>query len=130
MKKTAHNLLRLLRPRQWVKNLAVFAAITFNGQLFNLAVAEAVLAGFIVFCATSSAIYVINDIIDVKKDRLHPFKRFRPIANGDVTVPVAILIALILLTTSLTATRRYDIRLKIHQRRLSKYTPRQGQGYR
>ena len=103
MKKTAHNLLRLLRPRQWVKNLAVFAAITFNGQLFNLAVAEAVLAGFIVFCATSSAIYVINDIIDVNKDRLHPFKRFRPIANGDVTVPVAILIALILLTTSLTA---------------------------
>lgn len=103
MKKTVHNLLRLLRPRQWVKNLAVFAAITFNGQLFNLAVAETVLAGFIVFCTTSSAIYVINDLIDIKKDRLHPFKKYRPLANGDITVPVGILIALILTLTSLVA---------------------------
>lgn len=103
MKKTLHNLLRLLRPRQWIKNLAIFAAITFNGQLFNLAVAEAVLAGFFVFCATSSAIYVINDLVDIKKDRLHPFKKYRPLANGDISVPAGILIALILTLTSLLA---------------------------
>ncbi len=98
-----HDFLRLLRPRQWIKNLAVFAAVTFNGQLFNLSVLEAVLAGFIVFCATSSAIYVINDIIDVEKDRLHPFKRFRPLANGDISIPVAGIIAIILIISSLGA---------------------------
>jgi len=96
MKKTARNYLRLLRPRQWIKNLAVFTAITFGGQLFTPSVLTTVIFGFAVFCCLSSAIYVINDIFDINKDRLHPFKRFRPLANKDIPISHAIVIAVLL----------------------------------
>lgn len=96
MKKTARNYLRLLRPRQWIKNLAVFTAITFGGQLFTPSVLITVIYGFAVFCCLSSAIYVTNDIFDINKDRLHPFKRFRPLANKDIPIPHAVVIAVIL----------------------------------
>lgn len=101
MKKTVRNYLRLLRPRQWSKNFAIFAAITFGGQLF---IPEAFLTatfGFFIFCSLSSAIYVINDIFDINKDRLHPFKRFRPLANNDIPIPTAIIIAIILSTAAI-----------------------------
>lgn len=97
----ARNYLRLLRPRQWTKNLAVFAAITFGGQLFNLGLVTQVFYGFLVFCGLSSTIYIINDIFDIKKDRLHPFKKFRPLAHKDITVVSAIILALILSISSL-----------------------------
>ncbi|MBI4080760.1 MAG: decaprenyl-phosphate phosphoribosyltransferase [Candidatus Levybacteria bacterium] len=93
MKKSLRNYIRLLRPRQWIKNLAIFASITFTGQLFNEIALPKVIFGFVVFCGISSAIYVINDIFDIKKDRLHPFKRFRPLANGDIPIQIGILIA-------------------------------------
>lgn len=101
MKKKLRNLFRLLRPRQWIKNLAIFASITFTGQLVNPIAVQKVFFGFLVFCSISSAIYVINDIFDVQKDRLHPFKRFRPLANRDVSIQTAIFIAIILATTSI-----------------------------
>jgi 4-hydroxybenzoate polyprenyltransferase len=105
MIKLAYNIFRLLRPRQWIKNLAVFAAITFTGELFDGPVLTKVILGFFVFCGLSSATYVINDIFDVKKDRLHPFKRFRPIAHGDVPILLAVTIAASLIVLSLaTAT--------------------------
>jgi 4-hydroxybenzoate polyprenyltransferase len=93
--------LRLLRPRQWTKNLAIFAAITFSGQLFNFFLFEKVVQGFFIFCGLSSAIYIINDIFDVKKDRLHPFKKFRPLANGDIPVAHAGVLAFFLALSSL-----------------------------
>ncbi len=96
MKKTLYNLLRLIRPRQWTKNIAVFAAITFTGQLFDFISLEKVMMAFIVFCMLSSAIYIVNDILDREKDRLHPFKKFRPLARGDISLSVAIATALIL----------------------------------
>lgn len=99
--KLAYNILRLLRPRQWVKNFAVFSSITFAGELFNQPVFESVLLSFFVFCGLSSATYIINDIFDIKKDSLHPFKKFRPIAHGDVPVGLAAGLALFLLTGSL-----------------------------
>lgn len=95
------NYLRLLRPRQWTKNLAIFASITFSGQLFNSFVFDRVLYGFIVFCGLSSTIYIINDIFDVKKDRLHPFKKFRPLANGDIPILHAGILAFLLGVSSL-----------------------------
>jgi len=101
MIKLAYNLLRLVRPRQWVKNLAIFAAITFTGELFDPLVLPKVVLGFFVFCGLASATYIINDIFDVKKDRLHPFKRFRPIAHGDVPIPFAAILAVILIVGSL-----------------------------
>src|SRR5581483_2294851 len=100
--KKAVNLLRLLRPRQWIKNFAVFAAITFSGHLFDSPIFSKVILAFVVFCLLSSAIYVVNDIFDVKKDRIHPFKRFRPIANKDISVREALITALILVIASFT----------------------------
>ncbi|HYM65068.1 MAG TPA: decaprenyl-phosphate phosphoribosyltransferase [Candidatus Sulfotelmatobacter sp.] len=103
--KLAYNIFRLLRPRQWVKNFAVFAAITFAGELFNPPVFINVLFSFFVFCGLSSATYIINDIFDAKKDRLHPFKKFRPIAKGDVPTGVAWILAIILILVSLIFAR-------------------------
>src|SRR5258708_693891 len=96
MKKKLYNAFRLLRPRQWIKNFAIFAAVLFSGQLFDLTIFRNVTLAFIVFCFFSSAIYIVNDIFDREKDRLHPFKRFRPIANGDIKVPYAMSLSLVL----------------------------------
>jgi len=101
MGKQIYNIFRLLRPRQWVKNLALFAAVTFTGELFNPTATIPVIIGFFVFCGVSSASYIMNDIIDAKNDRLHPFKRFRPIAHGDVSVPFAVALASALIIVSL-----------------------------
>ena len=101
MGKQLYDIIRLLRPRQWVKNLAIFAAILFTGELFNINALIPVIIGFFVFCGVSSATYIINDIIDINNDRLHPFKKFRPIAHGDVSIPFAITLAIIIIIGSL-----------------------------
>lgn len=79
-------ILKLLRPRQWIKNFALFAAITFGGQLFEVDIFIKVFLGFISFCFLSSSTYIINDLVDFKKDKLHPFKKARPIALGEISV--------------------------------------------
>jgi 4-hydroxybenzoate polyprenyltransferase len=82
-------LLVSLRPHQWTKNLVVLAALAFSKHLFEGdAVALAGLA-FAVFCALSGAVYVVNDLVDLERDRLHPVKRARPIASGALGVPAA-----------------------------------------
>jgi decaprenyl-phosphate phosphoribosyltransferase len=100
MIKIAYNTLRLLRPRQWVKNFAIFAAITFSGSLFDWTIFQKVFFGFITFCSLSSASYIINDVFDIQKDRLHPFKRFRPLANKTLSVSYALGVALVLIAFS------------------------------
>lgn len=99
--KIIYNLFRLLRPRQWIKNFAVFAAITFSGELFEFSVFQKVLTGFIVLCAISSASYIINDFFDMKSDKLHPFKKFRPLANKDIKPAPALILAIFLAGISL-----------------------------
>ncbi len=89
--------LKLLRPRQWIKNFALFAGITFAGQLFNFDLFYHVVSGFVAFCLFASATYIFNDILDVKKDKLHPFKKLRPIASGMISVPEAIVILALIL---------------------------------
>jgi decaprenyl-phosphate phosphoribosyltransferase len=101
MKKLLRNMFRLLRPRQWIKNFAIFAAVLFSGKLLEMHVLINVSFGFLIFCAISSAIYVINDIFDREKDRLHPFKKFRPLANNDVPLNTAIAISATLAIGSL-----------------------------
>lgn len=96
----AYNILRLLRPRQWIKNFAIFAAVTFTSQLFNPIAVLPVILGFFVFCGVSSASYIINDIFDIKNDRMHPFKRFRPLAHGDIGVTFAASLAIFLILFS------------------------------
>lgn len=103
MRKKTFSTLKLLRPRQWIKNLAIFAAITFNGELFNIQHFQGVFLGFFVFCGLSSAIYIMNDIFDIEKDRLHPFKKFRPLASRALTTPYALTIAFILIIISMFA---------------------------
>src|SRR3989344_2537909 len=99
--KTIYNILRLLRPRQWIKNIAIFAAITFSGELFDFSILQNVLIGFTVLCTISSASYIVNDIFDIKNDRLHPFKRFRPLANNDIKIIPALILAIFLISVSL-----------------------------
>lgn len=101
MSKVLFKTLKLIRPKQWIKNFAVFAAIVFTGGLFNGPVLLKVLFAFFVFCGLSSAVYVINDIFDIQKDRLHPFKRFRPLAAGDLSIFYALFIFLLLSSGSL-----------------------------
>jgi len=94
-----------LRPRQWVKNFFVFAGLVFAQQLFSPA-AWVALAAFAVFCALSGAIYLLNDVADRERDRLHPQKRMRPIASGALPVARAVAIAAILLAAGLGAAWR------------------------
>lgn len=101
MKKKLFKTLKLLRPKQWIKNFAIFAALIFSGQLFDPNLFGRSVSAFIVFCGLSSAIYVVNDIFDIDKDRIHPFKRFRPLAHSDLSISYAIILALILVAFSL-----------------------------
>jgi 4-hydroxybenzoate polyprenyltransferase len=91
-----------LRPRQWAKNLFVFAGLIFSQSLFSPLVWPA-LAAFLIFCALSGAVYVFNDLADIEKDRLHPAKRNRPIARGALPVPAAAALGVGLLAGSLIA---------------------------
>lgn len=86
--------LRLLRPRQWIKNGFVFLGLLFGHAWSDAANVRAALAAFIAFCLVSSAVYVFNDLIDREQDRLHPEKRLRPLASGAVgTTAAALLLA-------------------------------------
>ena len=90
-----------LRPRQWAKNVLVFAAPLAAGKLFQPDVFWPSIGAFVAFCLISSATYLVNDIRDVASDREHPTKFRRPIAAGDLPVPVAITMAIVLAVVSL-----------------------------
>lgn len=94
-------LLRGLRPRQWIKNGFVFAALVFDGQLFALDPLLRTSIGFVLMCAASSAVYLMNDIVDLEADRQHPTKRERPIASGALPIELARVAAGVLLLASL-----------------------------
>ena len=98
-------LLASLRPRQWVKNLFVFAGVIFSQQLLTPRVWPA-LAAFAIFCGLSGAIYLFNDVADVDKDRLHESKRRRPIASGALPIGAAIGFGVLLLAGCLAAAFR------------------------
>jgi decaprenyl-phosphate phosphoribosyltransferase len=94
---------RALRPRQWVKNVLVFAAPLAAGKVFDGDVLRPTLVAFVLFCVAASGVYLVNDSIDVEEDRRHPRKRFRPIAAGLVPRPAAIAMAVVLFTVALVA---------------------------
>ena len=89
-----------LRPRQWTKNLVVFAAPLFAFSIDREYFLASSLA-FVLFCCISSAFYIINDIVDVQLDRRHPVKCKRPIAAGKVSIPAALVMAAVLLSSAL-----------------------------
>jgi 4-hydroxybenzoate polyprenyltransferase len=90
----ALHLLLSLRPAQWTKNLLVFAGLLFGRRLFDPASVVDAVSAFVVFCALSGVVYLVNDIADRDSDRLHPLKSRRPIASGALPVPVAMTVAL------------------------------------
>jgi 4-hydroxybenzoate polyprenyltransferase len=96
-------LLKTMRPRQWTKNAFLFAALVFDGKLFHLPDFLRTLAGFGSFCLISSAIYIFNDLLDVESDLQHPVKKNRPIASGNLPVPVAVVAGIVLVLSTLTA---------------------------
>lgn len=86
---TARALLVTMRPRQWTKNLILFAPLIFAGRVaLGTDALRAVLA-FAAFCLVSGAVYIVNDLVDLKQDRLHETKRLRPLASGDLSAPLA-----------------------------------------
>ena len=99
MLKTIRAVLKEIRPRQWTKNVVLFAAIVFDRQLGpnNWGALLRTFAGFIVFCLLSGAVYIINDLTDVESDRKHPIKSKRPIASGELPVGVAKSFVIVLL---------------------------------
>jgi 4-hydroxybenzoate polyprenyltransferase len=92
---------KLLRVNQWIKNLVIFTAIIFSGNLFDWTLFFNTVVGFFIFCLLSSTSYVINDIIDYPYDKKHPIKKNRPLAAGLITIPEATFIAFILTLTAL-----------------------------
>lgn len=88
--------IRAMRPVQWSKNLLVFAALLFSLNVFDLTRFAQAVGAFVVFCAVSSAIYLLNDVLDREQDIYHPVKRMRPIASGQVKPSTAIWIAIVL----------------------------------
>lgn len=99
-------LLRTMRPKQWTKNAFVFAGIVFDGQLFIPNSFGRVFAGFILLCLLSGAVYIINDLVDIERDRQHPTKRNRPLPSGQLpfkmAIAAAIIIPIFVLTIALT----------------------------
>ena len=93
---TAASLLVSLRPDQWHKNLIVFAALIFAVKLLDPAALARATAAFLIFCAVSSVVYLINDVADRDQDRQHPVKRLRPIASGELSPGTALTFAAVL----------------------------------
>lgn len=82
-------LIKSMRPKQWLKNVFIFAAVVFDQKLGNTQALIATILGFILFCLLSSAVYLLNDIGDIEADRNHPKKRLRPLPAGELPIPVA-----------------------------------------
>ena len=92
-----------MRPKQWAKNLFIFAPLVFDQKLTDSDALRNTFFGFIIFCFLSSSVYLINDLADVEADRTHPTKRNRPIASGQLSPAVAGLAAGFLLIASLVS---------------------------
>ncbi len=86
-----------MRPHQWVKNLFVFAPLLFGQRLADLNAIGMSCAAFAVFSLLSSSLYIINDCVDAAEDRLHPEKSHRPISSGELSIPIAVSISVVLL---------------------------------
>lgn len=95
MAKFFQAVIQTARPTQWIKNLIIFAALVFKGNLFNQELFLHTVWGFLLFSILASSIYFINDIKDKNSDKIHPFKKNRPIAKGTLTIPQALFISII-----------------------------------
>jgi len=90
-----------MRPQQWIKNLFIFAALTFSANLFNFQDLVITIMGFILYSLSASGIYIINDIADLGRDKYHPLKSLRPLPSGFLTKKTAYYAAFFLLTAGI-----------------------------
>jgi 4-hydroxybenzoate polyprenyltransferase len=97
-----YGLLRTLRPRQWIKNGFVFMALVFDNKLFVWPLFFQTTVAFVLFCMVSSTVYIINDLADLEKDKLHPKKRRRALPSGQLKPGFAILAAIAILAVCLS----------------------------
>jgi 4-hydroxybenzoate polyprenyltransferase len=102
-----------MRPRQWSKNALIFAAIVFDRQLHRAEPLLRVTVGFILLCLVASTIYLVNDIVDIERDKLHPKKKFRPIPSGQLPIPMAIAAAVVLPIVAIGIAFAYSVPLAI-----------------
>jgi len=96
-------LVKTMRPKQWAKNVFIFAAVFFDGKILEPHKLLISIVAFVIFCLVSSAIYLINDLADIEKDRQHPVKRNRPLASGQLSPTVAKIAAMVMLAICLPA---------------------------
>ena len=89
-------LFKSLRPKQWTKNGVIFAALIFDVKLFQFEPLIKTILGFILLCAISGTVYLINDLVDIEKDRQHPTKKNRPIPSGRVPFKAALAAAFVI----------------------------------
>lgn len=101
-KSTARELLRAVRPHQWMKNLLLFVPLITSHRVFDAAAITNCAIGFVAFSACASSVYLMNDMLDIPADRAHPRKRFRPFAAGTVSVPVGLAAKAVLLAFAFT----------------------------
>lgn len=106
----ATDVLASLRPRQWIKNGFVFAALIFSGKLASAVPVAKAAAAFVLFCLLSSGIYLLNDVADRDADRQHPVKARRPIAAGRVSARLAVVLAAFSIGASVTLSTVLNVR--------------------
>jgi len=90
------SLIKTMRPKQWVKNVFIFAPLTFDVKLFNLYYLAKTMAGFVLLCLISGAVYIVNDLADIEQDRQHPEKRKRPLPSGQLSTHAALAAAVVM----------------------------------
>lgn len=96
-------LLEAMRPKQWLKNIFIFAPLVFDLKLFHAIYLARTVAGFVLLCLISGTVYLINDLVDLEKDRQHPRKRNRPLASGRLSPRLAMAAAVFILLIGLPA---------------------------
>ena len=108
-------LLLAMRPKQWIKNVFVFAGIVFANEIMlnNINNIMRVVAAFVIWCIVASSVYLINDLVDIEKDRLHPKKRYRPLASGHLAPSAAITATLVFLGITLPFAWLLSIKLAL-----------------
>jgi len=89
-------LIEAMRPKQWAKNIFIFAPLVFDQKLFHPTYLARTVAGFVLLCLISGAVYLMNDLVDAEKDRQHPRKRNRPIASGRLSPRLALAAAVLI----------------------------------
>ena len=101
-------LVKAMRPKQWTKNVFVLTALVFDAKLLTPHFLVKALLAFALFCGISSAVYLVNDLVDIEKDRQHPAKRNRPLPSGQLAPSVAVAAALVLMAVCLPGSFALD----------------------